>query len=182
MVDQTVSGLWSSTESRLHINALESAQDEGSDPNFTPPNRGKCVLIRSDNTTVVSHIKRQRGTHSLSLFQLTQQLFQWSIKNQVTLRVKLIPGHLNTMADLLSRKEQIIKAEWTYSQHVSITNVCESIPRWQSLGNRCPHNQLNKSNRLCFSTPTTIIVQVVRIVEETDCIIVLVAQYRLSQT
>ncbi len=42
-----------------------------------------------------------------------QQLFQWSIKNHVTLRVKFIPGCINTMADLLSQKGQIINAQFS---------------------------------------------------------------------
>ncbi len=33
----------------------------------------------------------------------------------------------------------------------STSNICESISRRKHLGNRCPQNQLDKSNRLCLS-------------------------------
>ncbi len=128
----------------------------------------------SDNTTVVSHIKRLGRTHSLSLFCLTQQLFQWSTQHQVTLRVKFIPGHPNTMADLLSGKGQVGQSRMDLVEtgiqtdplcfykspsrsicdisQLSTSFVCEPISRQESLANRCSDNQLGKHKGVCFSS------------------------------
>ena len=95
--------------------------DEGSDPNsgtLCPSSPRQECISNVSNTTVVSYIKRQGGTHSLSLYRLTRELFQWANLHQVTLNDKYIPGRSNARADLLSRKGQIIKAEWSLSRRV----------------------------------------------------------------
>lgn len=82
--------------------------DEGSDSNsktLHPSHQREVCPCHVRQHNIISHVKRQCGTHSLSLFHLTQQLFQWSVKDQVKLRVKIIPGRLNAMQDLFGNRK-----------------------------------------------------------------------------
>ena len=45
----------------------------------------QSLLIRSDNTTVVSYINFQGGTHSPSLCLLTIELWEWCIQRGIQL-------------------------------------------------------------------------------------------------
>jgi len=69
----------------------------------------------TDNTTVIGQIKNQGGTLSRSLYQLTCNLLTWADNYNIRLSPRHIPGHLNVIADRLSRRHQIINSEWTLS-------------------------------------------------------------------
>uniref|UniRef100_A0A3P9C179 Zinc finger protein 106 n=1 Tax=Maylandia zebra TaxID=106582 RepID=A0A3P9C179_9CICH len=56
---------------------------------------GQHVLVRTDNSTVVSYINRQGGTRSLPLLQLSRSLLLWCSVHFLTLRATHVPGHLN---------------------------------------------------------------------------------------
>ena len=53
---------------------------------------GQSLLIRSDNTTVVSYINFQGGTHSPSLCLLAIELWEWCILRGIYLLAAHIPG------------------------------------------------------------------------------------------
>ena len=114
-----VSGIWTAQESLLHINNLELRAVRLAVSHFQSQIRNNCVLVSTDNTTVVSHILKQGGTHSLSLFQETLHLFTVCHDLGVSLQAKHIPGRLNVLADGLSRKNQILPSEWTLHQTVA---------------------------------------------------------------
>ena len=57
--------------------------------------RGQSLLVRSDNTTVVSYIKFQGGTHSLSLCRLASELWEWCLLRGIHLLAAHIPGEDN---------------------------------------------------------------------------------------
>ena len=61
--NQDVSHAWSREEASLHINLLEMKAVIQTLAHFALQVSGKSVLVMSDNTTVVSYIKRQGGTH-----------------------------------------------------------------------------------------------------------------------
>lgn len=113
------SGSWSRQESHLHINNLEMRAVRLSLNQFRDQVRHHCVLLSTDNTTVVSYVKKQGGTHSLSLFQETQLLFELCLELQVSLLAKHIPGRLNVLADGLSRHHQLLPSEWSLHQEVA---------------------------------------------------------------
>ena len=112
------SGQWSQAESLLHINVLELEAVVRSLQFFLPQVRGKSVLISSDNMTVVSYLRRQGGTHSLSLFQKVRDLLLWCRSLEITLTVRHLPGRLNVLADRLSRSSRPLVAEWALSKAV----------------------------------------------------------------
>ena len=93
------SGQWSHPETFQHINwmELEALLQWGSQW------RNQTVGVYCDNSTAVAYICKQGGTHSISLFNKTLELFQ--LLDQFV--ILLIPTHLprarNVTADALSR-------------------------------------------------------------------------------
>ncbi len=112
-------GEWADHERPLSINALELLavlRALQADPSFW---RGKRILVASDNTSAVSYINRQGGTHSMSLMDITQDLFAFILDMEMTIRARHIPGRLNRTADLLSRTDQVVTTEWTLNRQVA---------------------------------------------------------------
>ena len=116
------SGSWSDQGSLEHINNLELRAVFLALKFFHTRILDKCVMVASDNTTVVSYIRKQGGTHSLSLFSLTREIFLWCARFNVTLRAKHIPGKQNVLADYLSRGKKATLSEW--SLNLSVAEKC----------------------------------------------------------
>lgn len=112
-------GVWSPLESQLHINNLEMRAVILAISEFQVVLRNKSVLLSTDNSTVVSYIKKQGGTHSRTLFSDTQNLLLLCQDLGIVLSVKHIPGRLNVLADHLSRKHQTLATEWTLDQKIA---------------------------------------------------------------
>ena len=53
-----------------------------------------------------------------SLCALLRRLLSWCHPRNIVLRARHIPGHLNVIADKLSRHNQVIQTEWSLSQQV----------------------------------------------------------------
>ena len=105
-------GLWSDREKCLHINCLEMIAVENALRRFLPFIRDHHVLVRSDNTSVVSYVNRQGGVRSRNLCRLTERLFVWAYRSLRSLRAAHVPGHLNVGPDRLSR-DNIPPGEWS---------------------------------------------------------------------
>ena len=76
------------------------------------------VLIATDNTTVVAYINKEGGMKSGPLCALLWRILTWCTRKQVTLKARHIPGHLNVIADKLSRLGQTIQTEWSLSPEI----------------------------------------------------------------
>ena len=111
--DQFVSGQWTATQARLHINHLELLAVFLALQQFQETVQNKSVMVATDNTTVVAYINKQGGTHSPALNQLTMELYSWLNLHHVVLRARHVPGSLNVIADQLSRRNQILPTEWS---------------------------------------------------------------------
>jgi hypothetical protein len=83
-------------------------------------------MVNTDNTTVMAYINHQGGLASLPLYLETERLLLLAESNQWTLLAKHIPGHLNVLADYLSRRHQTLHTEWTLNQGV----VKSLFDRW----------------------------------------------------
>ena len=70
-------------------------------------------MIATDNSTVVSYINKQGGTHSPILLWLTVELLLWLEAQNIIVRARHIPGCLNVIADHLSCPNQPIPTEWS---------------------------------------------------------------------
>ena len=60
-----------------------------------------CVMISTHNTTVVSHINKQGGTHSPNLSVEVWKILQWCLKYHMVIRICHIPDKFNVLADTL---------------------------------------------------------------------------------
>ena len=114
----TARGVWSESESRLHVNFLELKAVLLALKSFEQQCKGQIVLIATDNTTVVSYINKEGGIRSCSLCALLWRLLSWCHPRKIILRARHIPGRLNVIADKLSRHNQVIQTEWCLSQQV----------------------------------------------------------------
>ena len=104
---------WSVPESKLHINYLELKAVFLALKEFQDLCVGKIVLVATDNTTVVAYINQGGGMRSGPLCALLWRILTWCSQRQVTLKARHIPGHLNVIADKLSRLGQTIQTEWS---------------------------------------------------------------------
>ena len=113
MGDSKISGTWTLSDLKLHINCLEFKALTFAQQHWAPLLQGHQVMIATDNSTVVSYINKQGGTCSLILLRLTVDLFLWLESQNIIVRARHIPGCLNVIADHLSRPNQPIPTEWS---------------------------------------------------------------------
>ena len=67
--------------------------------------RHSCVMISTDNTTVVSNINKQGGTHSPDLCVQVWKILLWCLKHQIVVRIRHIPGRFNVLADVIKNRQ-----------------------------------------------------------------------------
>ena len=77
-----------------------------------------CVMIATDNTTVVSYINKQGGTHSPNLCIEVWKILHWCLKHQIIVRIRHIPDKFIVLADRLSRIDKIVKTDWALDQSI----------------------------------------------------------------
>lgn len=124
------SGIWAPHERDLHINLLEMMAIFKAVVCFQELVRDNTILIATDNSTVLSYLRRQGGTKSPSLLQLTYQFFALAEKLNLSFLCRHVPGRKNVLADALSRRNQVIHTEWTLSSQV-LNTLWERWPRPQ---------------------------------------------------
>ena len=111
-------GTWTRTDRKLHINCLELKAVVSALQHWAPVLQGHQVMIATDNSTVVSYINKQGGTHSPTLLRLTVELLLWLEAQNIIVRARHIPGCLNMIADHLSRPNQPISTEWSLHHEI----------------------------------------------------------------
>ena len=124
--DYMAKGVWLESEGALHINLLELKAVLLALKRFERLCCNQIVLVCTDNTTVVSYINKEGGMKSGSLCALLWRLMLWCNQRQIVLRARHIPGHLNVIADKLSRLNQVIQTEWSLLPEV-FAQICR---RW----------------------------------------------------
>ena len=115
----TASGIWSQDQSKLHINVLELQAIWLGLRAFSQRVENARVALMSDNTSEVAYLRNQGGTKSLAMSDLATDMCLWSEKRGMTLVPRYLPGHLNVLADHLSRRGQILKTEWSLNQIIA---------------------------------------------------------------
>jgi ribonuclease HI len=117
---QKTGGLWQKEESRAHINVLElKAANLALQALVKGP---RHIQLLTDNSTAVSYINKQGGTHSPSL--VAQELiWNFCISKNIWLTANHVPGVNNIEADFASRNLNN-RTEWTLDRKVfqKITN------------------------------------------------------------
>uniref|UniRef100_A0AAV2KJJ1 Reverse transcriptase domain-containing protein n=1 Tax=Knipowitschia caucasica TaxID=637954 RepID=A0AAV2KJJ1_KNICA len=86
----SVGGCWS--DSARHINLLEMEAVHRVLLHFAPQLQGRHVMVRSDNTTVVSYLNRQGGTRSPALHRMATVTLLWAALHLLSLRARTSRG------------------------------------------------------------------------------------------
>ena len=124
LLDQSASGLWSYQETSLHINILEMKALFLALLAFQDTTTDQRVTAMCDNSSVVAYVSKQGGTVSDSLCELTGQLLRWTEADKVLLEARYLPGQSNVLADLLSRRNQVLGTEWSLLPQVAKKIIC----------------------------------------------------------
>jgi hypothetical protein len=112
-------GLWSEVDlmENSHINLKEMEAVHRACVHFLPRIRGKQLLVRCDNASVVAYLNKEGGTRSPSLCIKTYQLVHLLRDNNVSLQSVHIKGTDNVQADSLSRR-MVNPLEWQLKRGV----------------------------------------------------------------
>ena len=158
-----LSGQWSHPESSQHINWLELEAIRLAVLHWGPQWHNQTVRVYSDNSTAVAYIRKQGGTHSISPFNKTLELFHLLDRFVILLIPTHLPGARNVTADALSRINSPSPTEWRIPQETlnnlfsvlgapsgyvrhggeqADPSLCCSLPGRQSLSGRRPINIL----------------------------------------
>ena len=96
--DQTIDGRWNESEKLLHINELELLAIKHAVSSFLPLlTNTKHLRIMTDNSTSVSYINKQGGTHSPTCNKLTIEVWEICIQHLSHLSGAHIPGKHNVI-------------------------------------------------------------------------------------
>ena len=112
-------GRWSEDQSQLHINMLEIMAIRFALKKAIRCIHHSCVMISTDNTTMVSYINKQGGTHSPNLCVEVWEILHWCLEHDVVIRVRHILGKFNILADRLSGMDRPFKTEWALDQSIA---------------------------------------------------------------
>ncbi|KAI2653070.1 Transposon Ty3-I Gag-Pol polyprotein [Labeo rohita] len=96
-------GTWTRAQVKWHINCLELKAVFLALQGFLPLIKDRHVLVRTDNTTVVSYINHQGGIRSRSLQRLAERFLLWADRNFLSIRAVHVPGSQTCGVDMLSR-------------------------------------------------------------------------------
>ena len=119
LLDLNVSGVWSAQEKLLHINLLEMKALFLALQAFQEVVAGHHVTAMCDNSTVVAYVNKQGGTVSRPLCLLTSRLLRWTESFDVHLEARYLPDESNVLADVLSRRGQVVGTEWSLHPQVA---------------------------------------------------------------
>ena len=113
LLNLTASGVWSEEDSQDHINVLEMRTVELALAAFLPQLAGQCVVLMSNNVSVVAYLRHQGGTVSRRLCLMASIVTQWTERHLVQLEARYIPGKKNVLANQLSWPNQVLLTEWS---------------------------------------------------------------------
>ena len=116
--EQKVAGKWSQEFQTQHINLKEMMAVWKTLNHFQNQLRNKCILVATDNTSVVCYLNKKGGTKSQALLDLTVKILLWCQQQNIILKARHIPGRLNVITDQLSRLHQIVSTEWSIHPNV----------------------------------------------------------------
>ena len=121
-----LSGQWSPKDSSQHINWLELEAIRLALLQWGPQWHNQTVCVYCDKSTVVAYIRKQGGTHSISLFNKTLENFRLLDQFGILLIPTHLPGAKNTTADALSRRNSPSQTEWRLPQEtlLNLFSVC----------------------------------------------------------
>ena len=102
----------------LHINVLELNAIWLGLQAFEDTLHDSNVAILCDNVSDIAYLRNQGGTRSQQMCRMAIDTCEWAEERAITLIPRHLPGHLNVLADHLSRRDQILKTEWSLNPAV----------------------------------------------------------------
>ncbi len=129
----TVEGLWTMQEAAFHINLLEMEAVSRCLKRLVSSLRGRHVKVCGDNSACLSYLRKQGGTVSRRMSLKAEEILLWAHTQGISISTEFVPGKLNVLADLLSRRNQVLPTEWTIAHHAL-------VPVWDLWGK--PHIDL----------------------------------------
>ena len=126
LADNHLSSLWSPLCSSFSIKHWELLAVLFAVHGFLPLLEGHLVALYADNTTALSYLKKQGGTHSSMLNAIAQVILRLCEVSGVRLLPQFILDRLNGLADSLSRGSQVLGPEWTLCRQA----FQEALGRW----------------------------------------------------
>ena len=113
----TTQGLWSVSESQLHISELELKAVHFAVQAFGDRLQNKHVKILCDNSTTVAYVNAMGGTKSPGCNQIAYDIWDWCVNNNSWLTATHIAGVENTEAD---KESQLFndRTEWTLKREI----------------------------------------------------------------
>ena len=173
--DQTASGVWPDQWKSKHINWLELQAVWLTLKHFQDQVRNQVVEVLSDNSTTVSYINRQGGTHSLTLCRLALDMWEWCDQLAIVPVAVHLQGTRNILADALSRG-RYCPTEWSLhpptlralfsiwgthgrpvrnTEEQETTDVLLPIQGTRVERGQCPDSELGRSVRVCIPPHST---------------------------
>ena len=118
---QVASGLWNASQAALSINARELLAVQLGLFQFQSALQGRTVAVFCDNTTAVAYLRKEGGTRSPLLNNLSQEILRWTESHSIRLTPQFLPGSNNVLADALSRPHQLPHTEWSLNMTVFLS-------------------------------------------------------------
>ena len=88
-------------------------------PKSFQPESGECEGCSHVRQHVSGCLPEKSGGHQIACNERFSHICLWSEKRGMTLVPRYLPGHLNVLADHLSRRGQILKTEFSLNQTVA---------------------------------------------------------------
>ena len=142
-------GRWSEDQSQLHISMLEIMAIRFALIKALKYIHHSCVMISTNNTSVVSYINKQGGTYSPNLCVEVWKILQWCLKHRIVIRIRHIPANGRQLIEnrqnsqnrvgiaSVNNKFNFYKCStipiWIYLRHVSITNFHFMYPQFWTI-------------------------------------------------
>lgn len=111
---QETSGIWSKSESKMHINFLELLAIKLTLISLFGNHNCKHIRVMCDNTTAVSYVNAMGGCKSVDCNLVSREIWEWAIEHNTWISAAHIPGLDNIEADHLSR-DLNLELEWMLS-------------------------------------------------------------------
>jgi ribonuclease HI len=111
-------GKWSSYDVGRHINELELLAAFSALQYFANSSGNCSIRLNIDNTTAVAHINKSGGTRSPQLLEIALKIAKWSERRNIMLDAKYLPGALNIVADMESRRSFQDSGDWHWNRMI----------------------------------------------------------------
>ena len=105
-------GTWNGHEKRKHINELELLTVLKALRLVILLVKGDHVQFLIDNRTACCYINKQGGTKSVRMNTIARRVWLLAESHKLHVSAVFIKGQNNVIADMLSRRDQVLKAEW----------------------------------------------------------------------